>query len=268
MSHNYQEFFAKADRLRNGGQTDEAVAVYADIATLATEEGETALAARALHGAGNCLKMTIGQGQGSNFQKTIDFFGRALAKYQELSDARGQGAVLRDLGVAADKFGSTSLALESFQKSIEFLSQVEEPAELGITYDKLGLHFTRLGQTDAALPYMNKSLELLRQEPTQGFFRATTLLDRARTYYAQKDFEHALQDALEAKGWFEADHGGDTFEHRQIQVSGLLSLVYDRLGSPKQATAHLGAYNRLIRHVDPAVAATLKGDFEALAQLH
>lgn len=262
----YEEGFERASRLRDNGKVAEAVLLYQDIATLSLEENNSSQAAEALHMAGNAMKMTIGPGEQSKFRSASEFFSRAYALFDSLGDAVSRGAVLRDIGVAADKVGNYAIALESFQRSLELLSETEAPAQLAITYDKLGVHFVRTGQAKQALPYMEKALDLLRQEPTSGFFRATTLLDRAIAYLTAGNVQAALGDAEEALGWFEADHGGPTYNVRRAESAALLALVHEQLGEVKQSRRYLNQSTRLLKSFDNEVAARLKAEIEEWAR--
>lgn len=261
----FDEAFAKANHLRNNAATKEAVAIYDDIATLSLEEKNQQRAAQALYLAGVTLKSTIGQGQQSKFREATNYLSRAYAIFVTENDVVSQGAVLRDIAIAADRVGKYTIALESFQRSIELLSATEEVGQLAITYDKLGLHFTRQGQPDQALPFINKALELLRQEPTSGFFWATSLLDRASTNFIAKKYDAALEDCQESLSWFEADHSGEKYGLRRAQCSALLGMIYQQLGDERQARTYTDQSNRLLKSFNSDVAATLSADLQALA---
>lgn len=259
---NLEEAFERAQRLRGNGKVEEAVLLYQDIATLSLEAKNETQAATALHMAGDAIKMTINHQKQSKFRAASEYFSRAYALFGSVNAKDKQGAVLRDIAIAADKTGNYSLALESFQRSLEILAEVDEPAELAITYDKLGLHFTHTGEPSKALPYMDKAFELLRQAPTHGFYRATTHLDRAVTYFKLRNFEEALKDAETALGWFEADHGGSTYNVRQAQTTALLALIYEQIGNVKQSRHCFERSGRLLKSFDEAVAARIKTEIE------
>lgn len=266
MGVDYDQAFVRADRLRDNAQTLEAIAVYTDLAVLTQQEAPL-LSARAWHGAGLAVNATIGVGEASKFQKATGYFGQAITIYSAEGDVLGQGKALRDLAIAADHLGDFPVALEAFQRSIELLGGLEEVAELAIAYDKLGLHFVRAGQPAQALPHMNKAIELLRQAPTEGFYWATTLFDRATAYFYTKDFSKALADAEQAFSWFEADHGEDTYNQRRCQVSALLGQIYRCQGSDKESQAYTKMFYRLLTGLDKDVAASLTKQYEKLSAI-
>jgi tetratricopeptide (TPR) repeat protein len=263
----FEAAFAKADHFRNNAATKQALALYDDIATLSLEEKNQKRAAQALHLAGVTLKSTIGQGQQSKFKAATSYLSRAYALFVAEKDTVSQGAVLRDIAVAADRVGKFTVALESFQRSIEILSTTEDISQLAITYDKLGLHFTRQGKPDQALPFIDKALDLLRQEPTSGYFWATTLLDRATTNLIAKKLDAALEDGLEALSWFEADHAGEKYGLRRAQCNAILGLIYQQRGDQKQAKPYAEQSNRLLKQLDSEVAAVLTADLRSIAEL-
>lgn len=260
---NYEEGFERAARLRDNGKVAEAILMYQDLATLAQEEHNTTLAAEAHHMAGNAVKMTIAHGEESRFRAASEFFSKAYALYRSIGDVTQQGAVLRDIAIAADKAGRFSIATESFQRSIEILSQSDDTAQLAITYDKLGRHFLRTGQPQQALPYMDKALDMLRQTPASGFFWATTLFDRALVKCALRDFAGAREDAEDALSWFAADHDGATYDVRRAESMRLLSFILERQGDKKQAERYLAAANKLLRTFDTEVAARFQSEVQA-----
>lgn len=263
---NLPEAFERAQKLRDNGKVAEATLLYSDIATVALEQSNKAQAASAYHMAGDAVKMTIGPGQESKFRAAGEFFSKAYALFESIKQVDRQGAVLRDIAIAADKAGKSAIALESFQRSIELLSQTEDVAELAITYDKLGLHFTRQGVPEQALPYIDKALDLFRQAPTNGFYRATTLLDRGVTQLTLKNFAAATEDGEAALGWYKADHGGPSYDVRKTQCATLLSLAYQALGDQKRSDEYLKQSNALLKKLDAEVAGTIQAEFQEYAR--
>jgi len=264
---NFEEALERADILRDNGKAKEAILIYVDIATLAEEEKNHPLAARAFHAAGVAALTTISRNQQSKFHQASEFLSRAYAAFGSANDRLNQGAVLRDIGIAADRVGNTAIALESFQRSLEFLSEAEDVAQLAITSDKLGLHFTRQKQPQVGRPHIEKALELLRQTPTSGFFRATSLFDRSVTQFADHQFDGALADAEEALGWFEADHGAMDYNLRRAQVLALLGLIYQQLGQEKPARQSIDQSSRLLKSFDDDVAAAVTEDIKLWTDL-
>lgn len=259
--------FDRAQRLRDNGKVAEALLLYRDIATLSEEEKNFSQAADAFHMAGDAIKMTIRRGEESKFREASGYFGKAYALFGSIGRKDRQGAVLRDIAIAADRVGRVAVALESFQRSIQFLSEAEDVAELAITYDKLGLHFTRNKQPDQGLPYVEKALDLLRQTPTHGFYKATTLLDRAVTLLALKKYEASLRDAEEALGWFEADHDGPTYDVRRAQCTGLIAYVCQQIGDEKRWKQSAKEADRLLKKLDSEVGANVEADLELWTSL-
>lgn len=265
MAANYPELFKKADNFRNGGKTDQAVALYNDIASLAAQDQHLNQAARALHMAGNTLKPTVTIHRQAVYQLSVQYFSKALGLFQQIGDDVGAGGVLRDLGVAADRAGDSNHALSSFQKSIELLSSHNEAAgELAMTYDKLGLHFARLGQYETALNYIDKALSTFRLSPESGFYGATTLFDQARVLYKMKEYERALDVATEALSWFEADHAGENYDRRLAQLHGLIGLIHEQRGETRAANQSIKEFNRLLKRFDIETADSLRHDLDRL----
>ncbi len=259
--------FDRAKRFHYGGKIAEALPLYQDIAALSQEEGDVSRAAAALHMAGDAVRLTIKRSEESKFRVASAYFGKAYAMYGSIDRKDRQGAVLRDIAITADRVGWSAVALESFQRSIQFLGEVEDTAEQAATYDKLGLHFTLHRQPDTGLMYMDKALELLRQTPTQGWYRASTLLDRAVTHLALKNVDRSFEDAEEALGWFAADHDDLTYVVCQAQCTGLMAYVSERRNDSDNVQKYTRELKRLLQQPDAEVAAHVEADLEQWASL-
>ncbi|HSX42417.1 MAG TPA: tetratricopeptide repeat protein [Candidatus Saccharimonadales bacterium] len=262
----YPKLFLTADNFRNNGQVDEAIKYYLEIATLATQPAELEQKARALHMAGVSAKENVASADSAYYRDAINFYSQAEIAFKNLGDKGGLGSLYRDWAIINDYAGRTSEARDWFQKSIGVFKTIDDPAGLGITYDKFGLHFAKLGDLVAAENYINQALKLLRQEANAGFFTATTLFDLARVKFKQQQFEIAVDLAEESLSWFAADHGERQYVRRLAQLNGFLSLAYYEIAETKKAQTAAGTYKKLLKMLDPQAAKVLEKDLEELAK--
>ncbi len=260
----FDDLFLQADNLRNNAQVDEAIKAYTDIANLAEQEGKLPEQARATHMAGVSAKESVSPSQGAYYQQAKTFLEQAVKLFQELDDTASLSAVYRDMGIVADYAEDHDQALINFQKSIEHFNQTDDPGGLAITYDKLGLHFMKVGQNEAAIQHIDRALQLFRKDPTAGFFKATTLFDKARVLTKMGQFDQAYDLATESLSWFEADHGETKYDRRLAQLHGLLFLILAKMNRDDEAKKHLQIRDQIMKSFDPLAAAVLQHDLEEL----
>lgn len=259
-SIDFDSLFTQANFLRDGAKVDQAISAYKDISRLATESHEDSFKAQALHLAGVSAKEAVISLESSYYRDALNFFASAQVLYQSLGDQKMLGALYRDIAICGDYAGDSQTAVTYFQKAIETLEPINAFGELAITYDKLGLHFYKLGQFDEAQKFIAKAMELFRNEPTAGFFRATTLLDSARVYCKLGDFDLALKLATESISWFEAEHPGQNFARRLAQLHGLLTFIYNQLSERKKSETHYQQYQDLLKTFDPLAVKVIERD--------
>lgn len=260
----FDNLFSQADIFRNSGRVEEAVQAYADIAQLAQEENELVYRARAMQMAGASLNSTVTPKLASRSRDAQNFISQAIDLYRQLNDNRGEGAAWRDMAISQGKFRQDNSALTSFQKSIELLEQAEDKSELGITYDKLGKLLARRGDLAGAIQHLNKAESLFRQDPSNGFYQATTLYDKAIILTLKGDLDAAVSLTAESLSWFEADHGEEKFEERCFEISCLAAVLWSLLGEPKKAREYENRQQKLIDKLDPEVANVIERELETL----
>lgn len=264
MAYDFDDLFHQADNLRNDAQVDKAIAAYQDIATLAEQEGKLAEKARALHMAGVSAKESVADNKGKYYELASNFYSQAVPLYKQANDDEGLGAVYRDMGITADYARDYPVAIYFFQKSIETLERAESYGHLAITYDKLGLHFYKQGRLEEALSHMDKALDLFRRDAHPGFFKATTLYDKARVLFKLKRFDESLDLAQESLSWYEADHDKERYDRRLAQLHSLMSLIYLEQDKKDQSQLHWKKANTLMTNFDPMAVSVLKKDIEEL----
>lgn len=262
---NFDDLLLQADRLRDSAKTDESVRAYLDITRLASEQHETSYRARAFHMAGVAAMGAVTGKQSSYYRDAKTLYSEAEKLYLQLGDKTGLGSLYRDMGVNADYASDYLNALPYFQKSIALLEVERAYGELAITYDKLGVHFYRLNKLEQAKQHIEKALRLFRQEPTQGFLRATTLLDLSRVLVRLGQLDEAYEQATESLGWFEAEHPGSSYTRRRCQLYGLLTVILSSMHRIKEARRYSLLFEELLAQVDPYSAQVLKAEVQAVA---
>lgn len=261
----FDELFLRADKLRNNAHVEEAVAAYLEIASLAHEQSQTILEAKAIHRAGVSAKEAVTGRETTAYRDALQYYQQALTLYKNLNDNALLGVVYRDMAIANDYAHDPATAIVNFQKSLELLESADDPGQLAITYDKLGLHLLLTGNQAGAEAHMKKALELFRQDPDAGFFRATTLYDYARVLTAKQDYSLALEQALESLSWFEADHDLEQYQRRQAQLYGLLSIIQAKLNDDKAVKHYWKLFESVTATFDPRALQVLRQDLEWLA---
>jgi len=261
----FEDLLEQADRLRDGAQVTAAISGYLDIAKLATDDHEAGYRARALHLAGLSASLAIKNRTSSYYRDALTYFRQAEELYLALGDRPGLGALHRDMAKAADRAGDYPAALGLFQKAIEELTDTPAFGELAITYDKLGLHYYRLNQLETARKFIAQALKLFTQEPTSGFFRATTLLDSAKVEFRLGQFEKSLDLATESLSWFEAEHPGKNYTQRLAQLYGMIAVIYGELDDRKKSEQFFERYQTLLKNFDPLAIEALEGGLRNLA---
>ena len=265
-SIDFDDLLAQADRLRDSARVDEAINAYKEIAGLATDNHELFFKARALHLAGVSAKEAVLSKDSSYYRDALAFFTAAEQGYRSLGDQVRLGSLYRDIAIVADYANDFQVAINYFQKAIEILESTEAYGELAVTYDKLGVHYYKQNLVAEAEPFNDKALKLFKQEPTAGFYRATTLFDGARIKFRIGNFERSLELAEESLGWFRADHPETNYTRRLTQIIGLLSAAENELGNQSKAQRYYRQYQDLLKGFNPLAARVIEKDLQELAR--
>ena len=125
---------------------EEAQSLHA--AAARTSEGET----RA-HALTNLANVYIPLGRPTEAEAPL---AEALSVYQELSDRKGQGRVLNNLGIVLLRAGRREEARDCFQRALE-LAQKGEPAESLLPLANLGRVSSMLGSPEDATEYFRQA---------------------------------------------------------------------------------------------------------------
>jgi|GEM_PF-1751984 len=255
----------KADQLRHKAKVDQAIAAYLEVARVAGDELPTK--GYALHMAGVSAKQSVVDKNSPYYRDAFGYFVQAEGIFKQLNDAVNLGNLYRDMAIIADYADDFSRAPGFFQKSLDALSHTEAYANQAITYDKLGLHHYLRGDYHSALQFIDKGLSLFQRDPTRaGFWRATTLYDKARVLFKLNRLDEAVSLGREALSWFEADHEGETYQRRLAQLHGFLAVTLSELSALKQAKEHYQKYQRLLKSFDHAAQAVIRQELEELTR--
>ncbi|MEX1123849.1 MAG: tetratricopeptide repeat protein [Patescibacteria group bacterium] len=262
MKKTLEGLLEKADNLRHSARTDEAIRTYLEAAEVAKQAEEYQVVAQSLRLAGVAARKSISRADSSIFRDVNSYFQAAEQLYKQLGDNEGLGELYRDMAVANDNAGQKTTALNYYQQSIELLEKSGSPGALAITYDKLGLHYYKFGDNQTAITHIKKALELFKDDPTQGFFQATTWLDYAKVLTRSGQTAEAVDWAEQSLSWFEADHDNETYNQRRAQLYGLLSVLYDQIGREKSAKDFARHYEKLLKTFSPATAQALREELK------
>lgn len=265
MSLDFEALFLQADNLRNDARADEAIKAYLDIVKLASAESERAFRARAYHLSGVAAKESVIDKSSSYYRDALGYYEQAEEIFRQLGDEVELGNLYRDVATTADYAGDYANALVYFQKSVEILKKTEEIAALAITYDKMGLHFAKIGQIQEGLQWIEKAEKTLRRGSEYGYYGATIALDKARLQAKLSHYDEAQKSAEESLGWFEADHGQNTYKRRCAQLYGLLAIISNQLSDLRESEKYYLQYQALLRDFNPLSAKVIKADLQELS---
>lgn len=260
----YPALFLKADNARNAGQVDEAIRRYAEISHLAEDDGRLEELGRALHMAGVAATQKADSSNSSSLRDSLQYFEHAAIVFQQAQLTKNLGALYRDQAGSYALAQQDQRALDYFQKSIELLTTADEPGELGSTYAKIGKFYFSRNDFSAAEQYFQKALSCFKQDPTAGFYWASTLFEYAELHCRQQNFPEAELLLEESLGWFRADHDQERYDQRLAQLYGTLSLVTAAQNKQAKAKAYGRNFLDHLKILDPSVAKIVQSRLDNL----
>jgi tetratricopeptide (TPR) repeat protein len=175
-----------------------------------------------------------------------------IAACQQLGDARGEGAILGNLGLVYWRKGEWDKAIEFYQNALATLEQLGDRHGMAQTYVGLGSVYYRKGAWDKAIEFYQNALRTMEQLGDVHGMAQT--FGNLGTVYAQKgEWDKAIEFYQNALATFK--QLGD--RHGMAQTFGNLGLVY----------ADKGAWDKAIEFYQNALA-TLEqlGDRHGMAQ--
>lgn len=264
MAVDFEAEFLKADNFRNSGKVDQAVESYANIARMAEAENNNFELGRALHGAAIAAFQSADGKESSYLRDGLKYLHKSAEVFRSLDDVVRLGMVYRDAGAALAKVENNAQALEYFQKSIAELQQSDEFGELGSTYTKLGNYYLANNDLESASQYFQKALECFKKDPTRGYYLASTFFSIASLNLKKKDYLEAYDVALQSLSWFEADHGGERYDYRLVQLYGLLSIICTHISMQRDASKYGLMFEKGLKNIDPRAAKNIQSRLEAL----
>jgi len=166
-------------------------------------------------------------------EKVLKYGEQALRLARDLSDRKGEGVALINIGIGYTREGNFEKSLESLQKSLEILENLGDKANIALALNNMGNNFTNFGHYDKALEHFQKALKL-REEVGSKKEIASTLGNMAVIYKIlgnpEKDMEYQLK-ALAIR-----EEIGD---ERGIAISmGNIAHIYGQQRNFKKALAY------------------------------
>lgn len=143
-----------------------------------------------------------------NKEKTVEFFRRALAAYEELGDQEAQAATLHRIGVAFDVSIETEdkrQAHENFRKAAALYLLKGKKTEAAYAMNGMGSTSIALGNRDEGISLYKETLIAYREGGAEKFYTALTLENLGLAYSLgrdEKDVQQALDTYLEAAAIF------------------------------------------------------------------
>jgi tetratricopeptide (TPR) repeat protein len=110
------------------------------------------------------------------YRKALEFYQQALAIRREVSDKKGEGVTLNNMGIVYFYWGQYAKALEFYQQALVIRREVSDKNgeartlnNMGIVYDQPGTVPQSLGVLSARLSYSSRNWRQggARNNPTQ-----------------------------------------------------------------------------------------------------
>jgi tetratricopeptide (TPR) repeat protein len=224
-----EKLIEEADFLRNQGDTVGAIRHYRDALRRIDPIIGIRETANCHHMIGVCFKMQ------NDFPRAVHALSRAHDIYEGIGDRVGAARVLRDLGVSYDHQGDHRTAVEILHQSEEALSELDVPAELGITQAKIGESYAEAANLEMAAEWLHKGLATIRTTDS-WFYEMTALIHLGKLQLRRENPNGALTylwAALARVGKFDTDA---SLNHRLTQLRGHMANGYVQLGN--NAMAH------------------------------
>lgn len=260
MKKTLEGLLKKADHLRNSAKVEEAIKAYLELVDFSKQSEEFYYTARALHLAGVSAIASVSRPNSTKYRDAQKYFQTAEKVYREIEVEDYLGDLFRDMAVVNDYARLKVEALKYFQKSVEELESSNNIGSLAMTYDKLGLHYYLYNDLLTAKKYIKKALGLFRQDPSRGYYQATTWMDYAKVLAREGEMSESIEWAEQSLDWYQADHDGETFNRRKAQLYGILSILYDQEGREKQAKTFASRHEKLLKQFDPETTQILRDE--------
>ncbi|HEX9825040.1 MAG TPA: adenylate/guanylate cyclase domain-containing protein [Flavobacteriaceae bacterium] len=123
----------------------------------------------------------------SDYQKTLDYYNRALTIAEKMGERHALGIVNNNLGSLYHTMADYAKALDHYVKSLEF----SETRQMSTTLDNIGRIYKKQGNYQKALEYYNRSLRINQLKGDQGG-EANVLSNIGEIYRDQLDYRDAL----------------------------------------------------------------------------
>ncbi|NJK98187.1 MAG: tetratricopeptide repeat protein, partial [Bacteroidales bacterium] len=125
------------------------------------------------------------------YDKTIEFYGKALKIFHSLNNLEGIASVENNLGLAYERKLQYKKALEHYQKSLTTFQEMNSRLGLAYLHDNMASLYRRLQKTDIAIHHYQTSL-LYADSVNVIDFQAFVHKELASLYEASGNYEKSL----------------------------------------------------------------------------
>jgi len=102
-------------------------------------------------------------GSMSDYQKAIEYYGRALTIAKENSNKQAEGAGLGNLGIAYSDLGQVEEAIEYYEQALVISREIGDRQGEGNHLGNLGIAYSDLGQVEKAIEYYEQALMISKE---------------------------------------------------------------------------------------------------------
>ena len=214
MKGQFPDKFIEAQKLRDNGQIEEAVALYWQVRDEAKDQDKH-FAAESLHMIGMAYY------QAKRYPEAKDALVEAKVEFGQTGNEEFVGFVLRDLGVNSRKWGRLEEATQFLRESVETLQKVGNKGHEGISRVKLGRVFADKGNFERAFRIIEEGITLLGKSD-EKFFYSSAYLDKAKILIQKGDKEQAMEAVRKSLEILDSFSGEGEFLERRKDIGLLL----------------------------------------------
>ena len=138
-------------------------------------------------------KMGMASHYKGNNTKAIDFFNKAIEKYQSLSNKKGLAGSYTNIGVVLYSNKEYKKAINSYKHAIKLFKELNEYKYLATIYYNIGLIYQQTQKPDIAIEYFEKSIELQKQNNDLNNVY-NTLSSISLVYRIKGEYKKALEN--------------------------------------------------------------------------
>ena len=164
----------------------------------------------------------------------LAYYDRSVKAFLSSGDTLGAITPLNNAALIHLDRKRPEEALRVCEKGLSLVDRNEHPGPTSILTSTLGTVYRELGEMDRAIAIGEQALDDVAHSPVADF-KATVLINLARSLHADGDQQRALKVAKQAEALFDSL---DLSLHREMFLEELLASINESLGRSEEALQH------------------------------